>query len=233
MNNSIAFLPGWGFKSSIWQEIANQFPENEVILIDLPHENNDIISVINDQLPSQCMLVAWSLGGIIATDLCLNYPEKYSKLVTVASTPKFVADDEWPGINKKTISSFHAKAKSDLPTLLLTFQQLVNGKNRDASLRKLIQSHVTSDKQSLLFYLDLLMQSDKRETYNQLNIPVLHIFGDNDYLIPADCAAIIKQKNPQHKISIINNAGHIPFMTHTSEFMQHLSHFIHTGHDHE
>ena len=104
--NTIAFLPGWGFKSSIWQDIANHFPENEVILIDFPHETDDIISVINDQLPSQCILVAWSLGGMIATDLCLAFPDKYLKLVTVASTPKLVAECEWPGISEQTISSF-------------------------------------------------------------------------------------------------------------------------------
>lgn len=235
-NHTIAFLPGWGFKASIWQEIANQFPENKVLLIDLPQEHDDIVTAINEKIPANSILIAWSLSGIIATDLCLTFPDKYVKLVTVASTPKWIADKDWPGISETIIESFHAEACANLPQLMLKFQQLVNGKNRQANLREFIKTHAIdiTEHYTLLFYLNLLMQANKRKSYYQLNIPIMHIFGDQDYLIPVKCASIIKHDYPLHSVRVINNAGHIPFITHTSEFMQYLLPFITTTctHDH-
>src|SRR5689334_1538747 len=81
----IAFLPGFGFKASIWENIAKEFTKDQCILIDLPDKTSysAIIEQINNQLPDHCILVAWSLGGLLAIDLCLMFPEKFQKLVMV------------------------------------------------------------------------------------------------------------------------------------------------------
>src|SRR5437868_4675623 len=159
-NNTIAFLPGFGFKASIWQDIASQFPDNKVLFIDFPPAQDNIISVINDHIPEHAILIAWSLGGNIAIELCLQFPNKYSKLITVASTPKWIDDNEWPGISKEMMDSFYHNAITNLPKLLLKFQQLVNGKNREVQYRKWMASHAMDATQpaSLLFYLRLLME---------------------------------------------------------------------------
>jgi len=217
---TLVFLPGWGFKASIWKAISHQFPYHKNLFIDLPTETNDILSAIHDQIPSHSILIAWSLSGMIATDLCLAYPDKYLKLITVSSTPIFPKDN-----NSMT---FQQNALTDLPALMKHFQRLVNGKNRDVSKRNILQSHMmdSSESQTLLFYLDLLMQSDKREAYHRLNLPVLHIAGDNDYLIPIEHYTLIKQQYPQHRVKIIEQAGHIPFITHEDIFVQHVQDFI-------
>jgi|GEM_PF-36357 8-amino-7-oxononanoate synthase len=228
---TLALLPGWGFKASIWQHIAKQFPDDKVILLDLPKGKNidHIIKEIDAQLPSNCILIGWSLGGIIATHLCLAHPHKYKKLITVASTPKFTEAEQWPGISNKDIAAFHEHAQKDLPQLMLHFQRLVNGKNKQADMRKLIQSHMIdpTENHHLLFYLDLLAQSDLRDAYAQLTLPALHLLGNEDYLIPAATGNILKQKYPHHETHIMQGAGHAPFITHTNEFMSHLLRFIH------
>jgi len=229
---TIAFLPGFGFKACIWQSIANQFADINVILVDLPSaptSNTEIIQTINQQLPHDCMLIAWSLGGMIATHLCFNFPDKYQKLVLVASTPKWIATTDWHGMSEKNISTFYNEAQENLPQLMQTFSRLVNGKNRNHNLRNIMQSHAIDLTQEYtpLFYLDLLKTSDVRELLSQLNMPVCHIFGGEDVLVPADCALALKKKHAHHTIHMIQSAGHIPFITHAPEFMHHLLRFIH------
>jgi malonyl-CoA O-methyltransferase len=315
---NIAFLPGWGFKASIWDYIAAQFSNENVFLVELPsinfhtqanngchpsanknrpplanhhshpQESRDalantrnintrcintkhihtkyIIETINRQLPNNCILIGWSLGGIIAADLCLSFPGKYIKLVTVATNPKFIASRDWIGINENEISSFYQEAQRDLPGLMQEFCRLVNGNNKNPAIKKILQAnlnlnhllnqaepahqvqyevqlepqhepphepqqqsqHELAAKQdALLFYLNYLMQADKLQNYSQLQLPILHIFGDKDYLVPHNCAKAIKQKYPQHNVASITHAGHIPFLSHSIDFLKQLLGFIH------
>lgn len=217
---TLAFIPGWGFQASIWHDIANQFPQYNSIFCDLPCVTDNIPEHMNQQLPNNCILIAWSLGGVIATDLCLRFPEKYSKLVLVNYTPKFVEGTNWPGISEENMHSFQQAAATNMFVLLRKFQQLVNGNNRNIMHKKFMQAHALSENanENLLFYLDLLATYDQRATYKKLSVPVLHILGDEDYLIP---------NHHENNAKVIAKAGHMPFITHSDTFTQHLQSFIH------
>ena len=233
----IIFLSGWGFQSSIWEDITSEF--SEACHCEAAGRGNPAfagsprlrlaMTEYNDQLPNDSILVGWSLGGMIAANLCRLFPGKFRKLITVTCNPKFVATHDWPGVEEKNFTQFYQQAEKDLPSLLKEFQRLAIGNNRDPEIRKILQTHIhdAEQKELLLSHLDLLMQLDTRETYSEINIPTLHLFGDEDVLVPANCATRIKENYPHHTTHVIQGAGHIPFLTHKDEFMQQLRGFIH------
>lgn len=222
---TLVFLPGWGFKSSIWQPIAACLSHYDVKFCDLPilqnytsHSLYDISSIIEKQLPQHCVLIAWSFGGMLAAFICHQFPNKVSQLITVASTPKMAASLQWPGANQRFITRFRAEARNNLPRLMQKFYNLINVDN-EMDLDERAQS-------KLLFYLNMLIQVDVRDIYATLNLPILHIFGDNDPIIPFACVTHIAQHYLHHRTRIIHGAGHIPFQSHQHEFYMHLTQFL-------
>ncbi|VVC76796.1 Pimeloyl-[acyl-carrier protein] methyl ester esterase [Aquicella siphonis] len=239
---TLVFLPGWGFRASIWLHAAKQLTEYPFIVTDLPATDlpplthrralTDIVSRIDQQIPDHSILVAWSMSGIMAASLCRLYPGKYAKLILVASTPRFSAGRDWPGISQDSLSRFQSDAKSDLASTLRRFHRMVGTHGPHPEIKKIMQPHCirSSDKQILLYYLKMLAMSDARAALHHCSIPVLHLFGSHDPLISRTCADKIRIEYPHHDTAMITGAGHAPFISHTSDFNRHLRLFLKREH---
>lgn len=237
-NEPIVFLPGWGFHSTIWSTIANKIKNHPSHLYDLPildnyiNEKNsclkNIASKINHALPDNAILVAWSLGGLLATFLCYQFPKKYKKLIVIAYTPKFVEEKNWKGVNHQLIDQFHTNIENNLPELFVKFHQLVSYPNCDHGLKTLLKLHACneSDKITLLRYLNILANADMRFIFNKIKIPVLQIFGTSDAILSHAITQQIKTTFPRFALQMIDGAGHSPFLSHTTDFINCLTSFI-------
>lgn len=234
---NLVFLPGWGFKSSIWETVTSHLSHFPVIMQDLPtpcqpafHKDalDDITHEIDKKLPPNSILIAWSLSGLIALDLGLRYPQKYKSIILVASTPRFIKTSDWIGITQTQISAFRAQAATNLPELMQTFQQMIFDSDKKHPLHHMMRMHSIpfSQQDRLLFYLDMLIQSDVRSHCKSVQIPVLHMMGSRDRIIPVNHVKQIKKEYPSHHVHIINEAGHIPFLTHTPEFIDQMLAFL-------
>jgi pimeloyl-[acyl-carrier protein] methyl ester esterase len=62
--------------------------------------------------------------------------------------------------------------------------------------------------------LSILKQADLRDDFAQLKIPVAAIFGQLDTLIPVSVGAKMQELLPAVDLSIIDRAGHVPFLSH-------------------
>ncbi|MEB8433770.1 alpha/beta fold hydrolase [Cocleimonas sp. KMM 6892] len=88
-----------------------------------------------------------------------------------------------------------------------------------------VKSGVTSD--SLTLGLKLLAESDFRNSVS--HHPQLWLFAGKDRLIPADVINDLKSLRSDAQITLLENAGHAPFMTHPDEFVSAVSTFIDTS----
>ncbi|MEA5532453.1 alpha/beta hydrolase [Crocosphaera sp. XPORK-15E] len=48
----------------------------------------DLINLLDNQKIDQCLLLGWSLGGILALELILRYPERFTGLILIASAAR-------------------------------------------------------------------------------------------------------------------------------------------------
>ncbi|MBL9029902.1 MAG: alpha/beta fold hydrolase [Caedimonas sp.] len=120
----IAFIPGWGFKSSIGKQYLHQICNTFIDLPD-PWGLSDLpdlwipsdTSTSNPDLKScsienvcrhmeaalsgrrRMILLGWSLGGLIAVNLYHRKPENYKAMILVNFTPCFSKGVRWPGIS--------------------------------------------------------------------------------------------------------------------------------------
>src|SRR3989338_4156098 len=99
-------MHGWGFDKQVFTDFIEQYiPTGKGIAVDLPGFGDQPLmpySEYFDQLlstlPDEFALLGWSLGGLYAQRLALYAPQRVKRLVQLASSPCFIANNDWPGI---------------------------------------------------------------------------------------------------------------------------------------
>lgn len=222
---SIVFMPGWGFKSSIWDDILASLNMHTVRRLDLPNikETNDLpiaIKRLSKHIPLNSTIVAWSLSGLIAILFCHHFPHRCNQLILVASLPKFVSDSNWIGIPSTVAKQFQHKAMTDPGLLLKQFLDWVQYPDTSKSVRLEIKNHCLTPHAKLIQYLTYMFNEDLRDIFNYLQTRIYLVFGEKDAIVPSQAVNQLNKLNKKLLIKIVPEAGHIPFLTHKELFTQ-------------
>ena len=127
----IVFLHGWGMNAEVWFEIQQAMEKAyRVTVIDLPgygrskdhdgsFELDKLVKLIASHITDHSIIVGWSLGGLIAQGIAIDFPDKIRKLVLVASNAQFQQSDDWKCAMKTDvldgfIKNLHQDYKSTL-----------------------------------------------------------------------------------------------------------------------
>ncbi len=240
----IVFIHGWGLHGDIWGDVLDTLAECfTVTTIDLPghgrspvHEGEMTLTHLADALSvlvSQPVVwLGWSLGSLITMTLARRHPEKVRALIFIAATPKFIKGDDWnSAMEPDTLQGFADGLDKDYRATLNRFLSLQsgNGKNSRELIRKLrddVFKHGEPDQEALTAGLQLLRDSDLRSELADINQHTLLIHGGRDRLTPPAAAEHLQQEIPNTCVSIIEDAGHAPFLSHPDEFSDAVRHFI-------
>lgn len=231
-------LHGWGISSVAWQLVLEPLEKNfDVIQIDLPgfgvnahdcpaeYSLDELVDKIAPHIPKQAIVVGWSLGGMVATRLATRYSDRVAALCLVASSPCFVEQDNWPGINASVLSSFAQLLKDDSNTTIqrfLAIQAMGSEHARDDIkwLKKVVLRQAKADMVALRGGLELLQHTDLRQELAQLAIPVRGIYGRLDSLVPRKTIEPLSKLLSDFEYTILKKASHAPFISHKDEFIE-------------
>ncbi len=195
-------LPGHGRSS------GQRFDFNETLL--------ELSAHLLEMQPA--LVLGWSLGGLLATALALRHPVAVRALVTVASSPCFIAKPDWPNAMPAAVFSGFAQAlHTDWQVVVERFLALetLGSPNEKAELRWLraqIYQHGKPDPAALQSGLTMLETIDLRAQLGQLTMPSLWIGGRRDRIVPP--LAIRAAGELCGGRTEILAAAHAPFLTH-------------------
>ncbi|MDO9213304.1 MAG: pimeloyl-ACP methyl ester esterase BioH [Methylococcales bacterium] len=243
----ITLVHGWAMHSGIWSGFAQQLAEHyQVTCIDLPSHgrSRDAINRVStpftleavgdalvNALPEtpSCWL-GWSLGATVVLDIARRYPECVNALILLAGNPLFVGTDDWAGVKPTVLDAFAENLTLNCQATLLRFLALqVNGLSDGKVLLKDLKAAIMDcpapDNASLQGGLEILKHSDLRAALAELNIPVSVILGDKDTLVPVAVAEHLRSLGIAYP-SIINGAGHVPFLSHPQQLLALINRFM-------
>jgi pimeloyl-[acyl-carrier protein] methyl ester esterase len=168
---------------------------------------------------------------MLATLFAAQYPERVSALITVASNLRFTQSDNWPNaMPEDQLLSFARTLEHDAPGVLKRFIALqFLGVSVDKTVIKHLQQEVAAQPASLKMLqqgYNLLRELDLRHAFSTLQLPVLALFGRLDRLVPVQAEAAIKQHSPAAQTHIFAQAGHAPFISHPSQFIEQVTSFV-------
>ncbi|WP_251359132.1 pimeloyl-ACP methyl ester esterase BioH [Kangiella sp. TOML190] len=240
----LVLLHGWGLHSGIWNLLLDELTKHcRVHLIDLPGFGRSPIpsgdydlELLTEQVlkvaPAKAHYLGWSLGGVVATNIALTQADRVAKLITVASSPKFVQSEDWPcGMKPNIMDSFCRFLEEDYQGTIIRFLaiQAMGSETQKEDIRLLKDTvfvHGTPATKALRDGLNMLSDVDLRQGLARLTMPRLRLYGRLDTLVPNKAAQAIQDIDPQSSFKVYPKASHAPFLTNRAEFTQDLIHFL-------
>jgi pimeloyl-[acyl-carrier protein] methyl ester esterase len=239
----LIMLHGWGMHGGIWGDAAEQLSQHcQVHCVDLPGHGTsmplDVFTLhrLVEQLAARfdrpVTICGWSLGGQIALHWALHHPQQVGRLVLVASTPCFAEREDWPyGMAQVTLLQFAADLEMDFTATLRRFLalQVRGGKGERellATLRESLFSRGEPDLDALRGGLKILRNADLRDMLPEIMQPTLVIAGERDKLAPHEASHYLAGNLPNARLAMIKGAAHAPFLSHATEFAEHVNGFL-------
>ena len=237
----LVLLHGWGSGSESWQPLLAELQTiSAVIALDLPgfgeskaipeFNLESLIDLIAGELPQQCVLIGWSLGGMLAVQLAARYPHKITRFVTLASNLKFVASRDYDtamplAVNRQFNKSFAEDAQG---TLKLFGGLLAQGDANERALLKQMRALAKPEgiNDNWLQALLLLTELDNREIFSNLVQAGLHLLAEKDVLVPVSAAQSLAAQNPAHKVVVVKGAAHALHWSQPEIVAKHIKEFL-------
>src|SRR4030095_2874902 len=239
----IIFIHGFPLNKSMWDMQIEAFKENyRVITYDIRGHGNsdpgiddffielfvlDLLRFMKKLKIEKSILCGLSLGGYIALNAVLKYPDRFDGLILndtqcIADTPE-IKEFRCQAIIRIMKNGVEQYADEIIKNLFAP-ESFTNKKNVIVSVKKMI---ISTAKQSLCNTLHAL--AERKETCDQLpeiNIPVLIIVGKEDKITPIAAAQQMHEKILNSKLEIIQHAGHLSNLENPTAFNTHLVNFL-------
>lgn len=240
----VVFLHGWGVNCGVFRGLLNHLQSHmKIRFLDLPgfgvNAHLDVgeldfdgyCRIINAHLHDGCVLVGWSLGGLIAQHIANSGRRDLKKLVTICSSPQFVEQGDWLGIKPQVLAQFEAQLQGDYRKTLERFLaiQSMGSDTARADFKQLkyqVFEHGLPSATALKKGLRFLSQTDIRAQLSASQVPTLRIFGERDSLVPVQSVQDIQQLDPHANHVVVEKASHAPFISHPHQFVKIFKDFI-------
>ncbi len=236
------FLHGWGMNSAVWRDCQPLLPDwIDAIFIDLPGHGrmreasatslDDLARAAAAVVSRPTLWVGWSMGGLVALRVARLFADKTAALFLPASTPCFVQRDDWPrAVKPEVFDQFAGLLHDDAEQTLKRFfalQSLGSGTPRTQMQQfqhSVIERGVPSA-QALQLGLEILQQSDMRDTLAEIDVPTGFVLGQRDVLVPAAVAQDLQALAPQLWLRTLPGCGHTPMVSQPQTFVAQLLEF--------
>lgn len=236
----IVLLPGWSFRYTIWLQLAQQLATRFTLqLWDLPGYGSTqqasqpdtlaaTVELLLSELPPSAHLLGWSYGGLLAQAIACQAPERVQSLVTLGSTPRFLAAPGWHGVEADIMTQFSQQLVTAPNETLRQFALLSLGtRSYQKSQLTACLAHQVEPTQallpSLIRGLACLRDSDMRDKLNDYQGPTCRLRGSDDPLCP-DNIGVYQQ--------VLAGVTHVPQLTHPLLLQQAVSEFYHVTFGH-
>jgi len=240
-DRDLVLLHGWGLNAEVWRYTAERLaPHFRLHLVDLPGYGrsqgfgamslNEMADRVLAAAPEKALWLGWSLGGLVASQIALTAPQRVDALITVASSPCFAAQEDWPGIKSEVLHGFQHQLSEDFQRTVERFLALQtlgsDSARQDARmLKSVVLSQPMPPVDVLNGGLEILRQVDLRQAMGKLSIPMLRIYGALDGLVPRKIVPILDAMWPESHSKIIEKSAHAPFISHPELFCEQIIQF--------
>lgn len=238
-------LHGWALNAAVFAPLRAWCAGRWLVTPDLPghgqrhdeslgRDPDAIVQRLLAEAPPRSLWLGWSLGSLLTLAAALRQPERMTALVLVASTPCFVAREDWPaGMARANLERLATDLEQDPAATVndfLTWQVRSNERGIAAlsGLRGALAERGNASPEALADGLALLEAMDYRAELARLTMPVLVIAGGRDRLVRPAAARTLAAQLPQARLAMIAQAAHAPFLSHPLEFRAALHEFLAT-----
>ena len=189
----MVLVSGWGMPVTLLDGVVGEGTEVYSLVpgegeLNPDDEPREWLARVMPALPESALWVGWSLGGQLAMEAARHWPQRVAGVVTLASTPCFVAAQDWPeGMSETQFGAFREQLRSNAAATLAHFQKLmVQGDDRLREVRRALRALETGagvDAPTLAGTLQWLAELDQRPLWRESPTAAWHLYGGCDPLV--------------------------------------------------
>ncbi len=222
----LVLIHGWAMHGGIFAPLTEPLQQRFTLhVVDLPGHGfsredaidpdlSRVANAIAARVP-RAVWIGWSLGGLVTLMAALRHPQQVRGVVELASSPRFLVDTDWPGVDVKTFERFAAGLRDDYRLVIERFLALeaLGSPDPQAELRDLrIRAFERGEPSiaALTTGMQWLETADLRAQMPALAMPSLWIAGRRDRLVPP--AAMRRAAAAANGRFLEVPSGHAPFI---------------------
>lgn len=247
-DRSMVFVHGFGTDQSAWRDIYTPYlADYRIILLDnvgagksppeffVQHHYLDLRRYVTDLLDvcavlqvHDAVLVGHSVGAMISALATLQQPARFSRLVMIGASPRYLNDtgyhggfgaDDLNGLYSAMRSSYAQWADQFAPTVM-------RNEDRPSLARHFADTIKAIPQERALTVLCSIFQSDHRADIAKVRLPTLLIHAQDDVAVPLDVARYLNEHIAGSQLAVIPVSGHLPHISAPGQVLSAMRDFV-------
>jgi pimeloyl-[acyl-carrier protein] methyl ester esterase len=218
---TLILLHGWAADGSVWQRQTLAFQKR--LRVETPTipawDSNWLAAYLQKFSLPDCLLVGWSLGGMLLLESLAKQTASVGGLVLAAVAPVFCSRPDHPwGQPPAAVRAMRRGLKNDPRKVLQDFTRSCLGPGEGAFKNEAASLFTEDNAASLTAGLDYLLNQDLRPLLANLTAPCTIIQGEQDGIVAPEQARCLHDHLPGSSLRLLPDAGHLPFWTQSRRF---------------
>ncbi len=205
------------FKAAAWDARGYGDSDDYEGPLQFDHFTGDVLRVAQHLKASRFHLVGLSMGGRIARNVALHYPERLHSLTLVSSTPGFDA------LSAEDVRRFVTERGSQTPQ---TLKKLLGSRASSAAYGELLDSVNRIHEVSYQKTLQASVAQDRAAPIEKIRVPTLIIAGEEDTVYPPELARDMARRIPGAELLMFQQTGHLANLEQPEKFNQAVLDFL-------
>ena len=189
-----------GFRAAAWDARGYGDSDDYDGPLQFDHFTGDVLRVAEHFKAPKMHLVGLSMGGRIARNVALRYPERLHSLTLISSTPGFDA------LSTEDVRRFITERSSQTPQGL---KKLLGSRANSAAYGQLLDSVSRIHEISYQKTLHASVAQDRAAPIEKIRVPTLIIAGAEDTVYPPELARDMAKRIPGAELLMFERTGHL------------------------
>lgn len=245
---TLVFVHGFGTDQTAWQAVVSAFADDyRIVLLDNVGAGHsapqafvqhrylnlqgyvlDLLAVLDALHIQECTCIGHSVGGMIAALASLKAPQRITRLVLIAASPRYLDDRDYHGgFTDEGLDALYSAMQDDYEAWAEDFGPNVMSNPDQPELGVYFAKCIkTIPPQRALTVLCSIFQSDHRHDIAQIKVPTLLIHADPDPAVPLEVAHYLHAHIPGSTLRVIEAQGHLPHVCAADKVIEAMRDFI-------
>jgi pimeloyl-[acyl-carrier protein] methyl ester esterase len=193
----------------------------------------DVVQSIRTLQLRAVTLVGWSMGACIALKAITMMQTQVKACVFMSANPSLLTRPDYDaGLPPVAVKRLYRRIEQRYPESLAAFYDLLwspaEKEQAEAAAARGRISHMIDPPQrhAALELLRCLQEEDLRAALDSISQPSLIVHGDNDRICVPEAALFMHRHLPSSRLCMLENTGHVPFVTKKNEVLEALRMFL-------
>nr|GMD99584.1 strigolactone esterase D14-like [Ipomoea batatas]GME09178.1 strigolactone esterase D14-like [Ipomoea batatas] len=239
---TIVLAHGYGADQTVWEKVVPKLGERyQLLLFDWCFSGaikdrslfdavkyscyeafaDDMIGLLDELNLKSCVFLGHSMSGMIGCIASVKRPDLFTKLILVASSPRFInLEDYEGGFDKSYIDEMFADMETNYEQWCSAFAAMVVDPSDPPSVEKFAKSLKRMGVEIGLPLAKTVFLSDHRSVLDKVVAPVTLVHTNHDLVVPAPVVAFMHGRINESTVEIVNTDGHFPQLTAHEEFLE-------------